>query len=146
MQMSTKPQPSCYRWIFSFVWRAWFTNSLLSYRYKLALLSRDFDFRLANAESWTANVRLNKSELLFQTNQQAIKNLRIRSTLVWGHQFGFFPLQLARSTCFMSSGVSKVSQGVGIVERGPMATVRGWMAKTQKKLKNDIESGCGWLY
>ena len=33
-----------------------------------------------------------------------------------------------------------------LAESGPLATVGGPLANTQKKLENDGESGCGWLY
>jgi len=33
-----------------------------------------------------------------------------------------------------------------LAKRGPLAIVWGPLANNQKKLRNDGESGCGWLY
>jgi len=33
-----------------------------------------------------------------------------------------------------------------LAKKGPMATVRVPLANNQKKMRNDAESGCGWLY
>jgi len=41
-----------------------------------------------------------------------------------------------------------LSQGGNLAGRGPLATVSVGvpLVKTQKKMRNDGESGCGWLY
>jgi len=44
------------------------------------------------------------------------------------------------------SGVSRgLIQGGNLAEWGPLATVRGPLANTQKNLINDDESGYGWM-
>jgi len=47
-----------------------------------------------------------------------------------------------------SSGVTTgLSHGQNVAERGPLVTVGGSLANTRKKkLENNGESGCGWLY
>jgi len=46
----------------------------------------------------------------------------------------------------LSSGVTRgLSEGGNSVERDPLATVGG-TANIQKKMRNDGESRCGWLY
>jgi len=40
-----------------------------------------------------------------------------------------------------------LSEKKNLVESGPLASVRDLLVNTQKKnLRNDSESGCGWLY